>query len=290
LGRYTAHRGVPCKFWIFPLSLTFTRDRPAYLCLGWRRVTMAGAVSTVAGNGEAGVADGLRGSRGSCPPPGPRGTHWWPALACSAARRSARGFYSGTRVCIRRGGPRCRGRPLLCARVHGCVHVGATSRRACAPACMLQRREEHTAYLQRHELGNHLRALTVALARHQPRAPAALLAALQQLVERDALLRSAASAGGSGSAAQGQPADPSSRSASSFERGPPAGRSRKARARAPPSHLMVTSCRRLWRHSSSRVRAGGARACPGRGGMDVHRTARRSCLEGCVRPQAGPWA
>ena len=100
---------------------------------------------------------------------------------------------------------------MLCARVHGCVHVDATSRRACAPACMLQRREEHTAYLQRHELGNHLRALTVALARHQPRAPAALLAALQQLVERDALLRSAASAGGSGSAAQGQPADPSSR-------------------------------------------------------------------------------
>ena len=109
MGRYTAHRGVPCKFWIFPLSWTFTRDRPAYLCLGWRRVTMAGAVSTVAGNGEAGVADGLRGSRGSCPPPGPRGTHWWPALACSAARRSARGvLWRDNRVCIRRGGHRCR--------------------------------------------------------------------------------------------------------------------------------------------------------------------------------------
>jgi hypothetical protein len=90
LGRYTAHRGVPCKFWIFPLSLTFTRDRPAYLCLGWRRVTMAGAVSTVAGNGEAGVADGLRGSRGSCPPPGASGYSLVACarLQCCPAKRS----------------------------------------------------------------------------------------------------------------------------------------------------------------------------------------------------------
>ena len=74
--------------------------------------------------------------------------------------------------------------------------------------------EAHAAYLQRHAIGDHLRALTAALARHQPRAPAALLAALQQLVERDALLRSAAAAANEGSVtvAQGEaasgPSDP----------------------------------------------------------------------------------
>ena len=61
-------------------------------------------------------------------------TYGNPSSSCSPGL-STQGLGScRTRRRLRRHGAR----PSLCARVHGCVHVGAPSRRACAPACMLQ--------------------------------------------------------------------------------------------------------------------------------------------------------
>ena len=66
-------------------------------------------------------------------PPRPRATHWWSALVCSAARRSARGVLQRDNRVWRRGGHRC------CA-LRGHVAAGEvrarTRERVRAGACM----------------------------------------------------------------------------------------------------------------------------------------------------------
>ena len=61
-------------------------------------------------------------------------TYGNPSSSCSPGLSTQGLGSSRTRRRLRRHGAR----PSLCARVHGCVHVRAPSRRACAPACMLQ--------------------------------------------------------------------------------------------------------------------------------------------------------
>ena len=61
-------------------------------------------------------------------------TYGNPSSSCSPGLSTQGLGSSRTRRRLRRHGARS----SLCARVHGCVHVGAPSRRACAPACMLQ--------------------------------------------------------------------------------------------------------------------------------------------------------